>query len=512
MKNYLLQKNKKENILFYGCMVVAFVFLCVQLHNCFFGYFWFDEVYSLYMIENSFVGAIEYTALDVHPPLYYLILKVGVDFIKVFNPAVNVIIVAKIVSMISAIITFFVCYLLFSKEFGKGVASVFAMMFFAFNCMTEITTEIRMYGYASLFVLMTFYYAAKVIRENGKTKDFILLLVFFVCSAYSHNYSLIASAFIVVYVLLYFLVCNRQKFLKAFIFSCLMAVLYIPWLIVLLKQIGTIHNNYWIERMPILSIFKYAFFFDVIEIPYGLAVGLVIAFMVFNVVAIVLNARCKQISKENKWVAGAGFSATFGVFAFGILFSILVDPIFIERYSSVVVATYFLASLYNLYLFFNITLKVDKVWWKHLKMVGLCVVLLSLVYCSINNVVSLTKENISKEKNENELSLLLENEKYDYVVMSGIMAQEVFEYRYPELNVAVLENYNCYSPHNKEYKHDVLTYAEIKELCDGGKNVVFLGKSSMLAVFEENNISYNLVGKESGYIVGMDKLMVYVLN
>ena len=57
-----------------------------------------------------------------------------------------------------------------------------------------------------------------------------------------------------------------------------------------------------------------------------------------------------------------------------------------------------------------------------------------------------------------------------------------------------------------------MTYAEIKELCDGGKKVVFLGKSSMLAMFEENNISYNLVGKESGYIVGMDNLMVYVLN
>jgi hypothetical protein len=60
-------------------------------------------------------------------------------------------------------------------------------------------------------------------------------------------------------------ICNRKKFLKAFLFAVLMALLYVPWLIVLLKQIGTIHNNYWIAETPILSIFKYAFFFDIVD-------------------------------------------------------------------------------------------------------------------------------------------------------------------------------------------------------------------------------------------------------
>lgn len=512
MKNYLSDTRKRENLLFYTCIIIAFGFLCWQLYNCFFNYYWFDEVYSLYMIENSFVDIVKHTALDVHPPLYYIILKIGVDFVKIFSPTVNVIIVSKVISMLSAIITFFVTYLIFSKEFNKSVASVFALVFFALNCVTELTTEIRMYGYASLFVLMCFYFTVKVIRGNGKTKDFILLAVFFVCSAYSHNYSLIAAAFIVVYVLLYFLVCNRKKLLKAFLFACLMAALYVPWLIVLIKQITTIHNNYWIGHTPLLSIFRYAFYFDLIEIPYGLAVGIVLAFMAFNIVVMVLNARSKEISKENKWVAGAGFAAVFGVFAFGITFSVLVDPIFIERYSSVIVATYFLAVIYNLYLFFTITLKVKKGWWKPLKLVSLIAVLLALVICSVNNSVSFTKKNISINESEKALNLLLENEKFDYVVMTSIMSQEVFEYSHRDLDVAVLEEYNCYSPHTDDYKHKVLSYEQIKDLCDDGKKVVYLGKSTMVDTFAENGIECSLIGESDGYRVGMDKLVFYVLN
>ena len=38
-------------------------------------YIWFDEGFSINLINNSFTDIILFTALDVHPPLYYLILK-----------------------------------------------------------------------------------------------------------------------------------------------------------------------------------------------------------------------------------------------------------------------------------------------------------------------------------------------------------------------------------------------------------------------------------------------------
>ena len=38
---------------------------------------WYDEVYSLNLVKGNFAQIVSGTAQDVHPPLYYLILKLG---------------------------------------------------------------------------------------------------------------------------------------------------------------------------------------------------------------------------------------------------------------------------------------------------------------------------------------------------------------------------------------------------------------------------------------------------
>ena len=36
---------------------------------------WFDESYTAYLIRFDYTDIVRYTAVDVHPPLYYLLLK-----------------------------------------------------------------------------------------------------------------------------------------------------------------------------------------------------------------------------------------------------------------------------------------------------------------------------------------------------------------------------------------------------------------------------------------------------
>ena len=38
---------------------------------------WVDEAYSLELAKHSMIDLIKIDSLDVHPPLYYIILKVG---------------------------------------------------------------------------------------------------------------------------------------------------------------------------------------------------------------------------------------------------------------------------------------------------------------------------------------------------------------------------------------------------------------------------------------------------
>ena len=507
----LLSCKKRENILFYGCFFIAFVFLCLTLYDCFFNYIWFDEVFSLYIIENSYAGVITQTALDVHPPFYYFILKIAVDLVKLFCPSVNVIVLSKIISMLSAIITFYFCYYVLSKEFNKTISSVFVVLFFALNGILDLTTEIRMYGYCSLFLVLCFYYATKIIRYN-KTKDWVFLTIFFVCAAYSHNYSLIASAAIVAYLLLYH-ICHRRKDLKkAILFTTLMAALYIPWLVVLIKQITTIHGNYWIGETPIHSILKYAFFFNLFDASYDFIFVFVILFNILNIIILVINIRSKVISLENKWTAGIGLFSTSIVFAFGIIFSVLVDPIFIERYTNCVVAVYYLSVIYNFYLFFKTTTLNCNRWFKYLELTLTILSIICFTFCSIKNITSLIKDNLKYERNSIELNKLVNDESVNYIVMDNIMAQEVFEYTHRDKDVYCLNEYDCYGPHADNFKHKVLTFEEISDKITLGNRILYLSTSKDFDKFKDNNLDLKMIGSANGYIVGMDNVVIYELE
>lgn len=72
---------------------------------------WVDETFSLGLARHSVKDLISLTAQDVHPPLYYLILKAGLAF----KP--NSVFLARIISVIPVIIILCVSVVFFSKEF-----------------------------------------------------------------------------------------------------------------------------------------------------------------------------------------------------------------------------------------------------------------------------------------------------------------------------------------------------------------------------------------------------------
>lgn len=51
------------------------VFAWIALANISAASIWFDEAFSAYITQFSFLDIARYTATDVHPPLYYWALK-----------------------------------------------------------------------------------------------------------------------------------------------------------------------------------------------------------------------------------------------------------------------------------------------------------------------------------------------------------------------------------------------------------------------------------------------------
>jgi len=56
------------------------VFTLLVLHSITASTIWFDEAFSAYISQFSFFDIARYTATDVHPPLYYWILKLWTEF------------------------------------------------------------------------------------------------------------------------------------------------------------------------------------------------------------------------------------------------------------------------------------------------------------------------------------------------------------------------------------------------------------------------------------------------
>jgi uncharacterized membrane protein len=56
--------------------LACFVSACIYISLAFKKTIWMDEAYTFGLIRNSFSFIWEKTAQDVHPPLYYFLLKI----------------------------------------------------------------------------------------------------------------------------------------------------------------------------------------------------------------------------------------------------------------------------------------------------------------------------------------------------------------------------------------------------------------------------------------------------
>ena len=62
-----------ERIAYYAIPIILFIIYFQTIFN---NSIWLDEAFSMSMIQQNFGEMIYNTAIDVHPPLYYIILKI----------------------------------------------------------------------------------------------------------------------------------------------------------------------------------------------------------------------------------------------------------------------------------------------------------------------------------------------------------------------------------------------------------------------------------------------------
>lgn len=299
--------------------------------------FWGDEAFTANLIQRPVAELIASTAGDVHPPLYYLLVKV------LYELCGNQGWVFHLASLIPCgIMVFFVMTAIWEKV-SKGAALILVTMLCLSHNAVIYNVEVRMYSWGAFFVFFSFYEVYQILQK-GKKLNYFLFVVFSLGAAYTHYYCLISVAFFYVFLFLLAFFIKRVSMKKIMISGILTIGGYLPWF---WRMLGTFLNHsdsYWLDSFPT--------FMESIFYLFSEQIGPVILalFGVIIVVALSYEGGILEISKNKQeqleisiltktascsniflWIT-AGILSVLGTILFGIVISVVVRPFYVPRY------------------------------------------------------------------------------------------------------------------------------------------------------------------------------------
>lgn len=285
----------------------------------------YDDYYTLSIVRLSFIDMIKATAENVHPPLYYIILKV---FTKLFNPTSNLslLLLGKIVSIVPLVLLFVLIWTKIKNEFGYLVSGVFSLLICSSMQVLFFSTVIRMYSWALLFLTVQFVFAYDVLTKNTK-KSWIIFTFAGICCAYTHYFTAISSIVIYLGGLIFFIFNNKSQ-IKTWLMSVALCVIaYLPWINILLSQFSAVRSDYWIKPITFNTVLEY---FQFIFSPSNDLLGFILILVLITVVGLIVKN--KEFNDFKIKYSLMLIATMFIVIAIGICLSLLIRPIFVSRY------------------------------------------------------------------------------------------------------------------------------------------------------------------------------------
>lgn len=345
----LFFSKNKTLVFLYSLFFIGSFYL---LSHCFYTAFWYDEAYTILLVRHSFSQLWYITANDVHPPLYYVLLKL---YTYVAGTSV---VSLRIFSALPVIGCMLLGITIVRKEFGDKVSFFFLLLFILLPVIQYTASEIRMYSLAMFFVLCSVIYAYKLYFAFNKA-NFIKLTIFSLAAAYTHYYALMAVFFIysIFLVVLFF---EQRKSVLLFLGVGLVFILgYLPWLINIPQQMGQVADEYWINQTRLKDILFYVYYPFSIELDLvGSTYPLKNFILQFSILAILFFILCyvlikvsRNLSVKNKTrfiFANLCLLVFILVLSFVIAYSFLIKPVFVTRYMNPILGLLILFLSINL--------------------------------------------------------------------------------------------------------------------------------------------------------------------
>lgn len=238
-----MELNSKQQIAVRSCgifcYVIAAALIVLMFITCLDGGVWLDEAFSYAMVEKGYWEIAQLTARDVHPPLYYWILKFCIDFTSLFNGATESrIAVGKAVSVLPYIFLWIYSLVFVRKDFGWLTSGIFVLVIIGMPNLFHYGSETRMYSWSLAFVMAAFFHLYHILKNIKDIPSWVAFSVYTLLAAYTQYFAFLSVFFLWFGLFLWMLIKHRKEWRYFVVAAVITVVLYLPWMIFLVQQLG----------------------------------------------------------------------------------------------------------------------------------------------------------------------------------------------------------------------------------------------------------------------------------
>lgn len=279
--------------------------------------FWVDEVYTHALLRKSWAEMLAGTMADVHPPLYYILLRL---FLCAFGESwLNY----RLASFVPFVVLALTAAFSFRRRLGYFPALLFIILSGLMPHAMAYNAEARMYSWALLFVTLCGYALYLILQEDSR-RAWVLFTLMGLGAAYTHYYAFLNICFLYL-TLLIALLADHKSLRSWWICVGVSVAGYLPWLFAFLTTLGRTAGSFWLTATPSLT--------DTLQIVYNdhIAGMLLVVLSLASAVACLVSARRIGLAPLHWMVLGTLLTAA-GTLAAGHIVSALIRPLFLSRY------------------------------------------------------------------------------------------------------------------------------------------------------------------------------------
>jgi mannosyltransferase len=240
---------------------------------------WLDEALSWSQAQLPVAGLLKSAALDVHPPLYSILLHASISILGASETSL------RLISAICGVVSIWLAWQVFLQLMNKNAALLATLLFTISYIAVSYSQEARMY---SLMLCLTLATNALLLRiSNGHKPAGAGLVALYISATvlllYTHIYGLFVLLAHNLYMAFRY-ACKHKQIPGPMLWAgmqSLILLLFSPWLVILFSQVRRIQDNFWLDTPTLQNLLVTLKMYSGSDIAVWLSL-LLISFAVFS--------------------------------------------------------------------------------------------------------------------------------------------------------------------------------------------------------------------------------------